>query len=123
MGDLHVGEYVLRQPGAAIEHRGDAAEDLEFLVGEGPDVSNGFDELADATVAQGIALERDRYPVRRSQPVDREYAERWAAVDQYIVVAAAQCLQCSGENKLSSGLCEQVDLGPSQVDGRREDRR
>ena len=89
-----------------VEHGGDHAEHPELLVGELAHVLDRLEQLADAAVAERLALQRHDDGLRRRQPVDREHAERRRAVDEDRVVvvehrSSACASTCSRPVRLS----------------------
>ena len=87
---LDFGEDLARMRRPAVEHGGDDAEHTELLVGELAHVLHGLEQLADAAVAERLALKGHDDGLGCGQPVDRQHPERRRAVDEHGVVVAAR---------------------------------
>src|SRR5205814_4499049 len=84
-------------------------EPLAYLV-------DGVQQQRHAAQAEELALQRDEYPVRARQRVEREQAEGRLAVDDDEVVLVADRPQQPGQRHLPGDLVDQLDLGRGQVD-------
>ena len=102
-----------------VEHGRDHAEHPQLLVGELADVLDCLEQLADAAVAERLALQRHDDGLGRREAVDRQHAERRRAVDQHNVVVVEHREQGLGQDVFATGPAQQVHLGAGQVDGRR----
>src|SRR5207249_7287549 len=77
---------------------------------------DGVQQQRHAAQAEELALQRDQYPVRAGQRVDREQPEGRLAVDQHEVVLVADRPQQPSQRHLPRDLGDQLDLGRGQVD-------
>ena len=64
--------------GATVEHGGDGAPHPQVLVGVGADVLDGVEQLADAAMAERLALHRDEHLVGGGEAADGEDARATA---------------------------------------------
>ena len=118
---LHLGQDLAGVRRAAVEHGGDHPEHAQLLVGELAHVLDRLEQLADAAVAERLALQRHDHRLRRRQAVDGEHPQRRWAVDQHGVVAVQDRFQRPGEDVLAAGAAQEVHLGAGQVDGGRHE--
>ena len=117
---LHVFEHLTRVTAAWVEHRRDHAAHPQSLVRELAYVGDRLEQLRDASVAQGFALQRDDDFVGRGEAVDREHAERRRAVDEHDVERIADGVDRACERVLASGAGQEVDFRTGEIDVGRE---
>ncbi len=109
--------------GAPVEQGRQHAPHLQAAVGEAAHVVHGVEQLADAAVAQRLALQGDQHALRRGQGGHGEHAQRRRAVQQHpvvVLVRVLERLQRRAHHVLPPGAGQQVGLGARELDGRRQ---
>jgi hypothetical protein len=107
-------------PDPAVEHRRQQAAHPEVRVQQAPDVGDRVEELADAAVAEHLALDRDDDLVGRGQRVDRQQPEGRRAVQQDDVVRVPDRRQRRPQHLLALLGRQQHGLDAGEVDGGRQ---
>jgi len=116
----HVGQHSPGVRGAPVEHGGQDPPDQQLTVEDALYVGDGVQELADATVAEHLALQRHQHLVRGGERIERQHTERGRAVQQHHVVLVQHALQRGAQHVLAAGPGQQLRLGTGEVDGGRQ---
>ena len=116
-----VGEHVATVRGSSVVQSRKCAEQNKIRVGDGLDFTNRTQQLSDAAVCEGFALQWNQNRLRRSQSVEREHTQRRWAVDDDDVVRAQERRQRPLERELSTGSHQEQRFGAREIDrGRQE---
>ena len=111
----HLGDHLLGEVRALVDHREQHALDLELRVERALDALQRRRELGDALEGEVLALERDQHGLRGGQGVEREQPEARRAVDDHVVVAAGDRRERLLQAVLAGDHAHELHLGPGQV--------
>ena len=105
---------------AAVEHSERDTDNAQIRVETLLDALDRLEQLAQPLQSKKFALQRHQQRIRGRQRVERQQAERRRAIDKADVMPAmvGQCIGKPGGTLFNR---DQLDFGPAQVHGRRDD--
>ena len=114
----HVAGHLLGEVVAAIEHGQHDAVHLQHRVEAAAHPLDGPQQQAQAFEREELALQRDQHGVRRRQRVDGQQPKRRRAVDQDVVVGAAERGEGVTQAVGAARVADQLDFCRRQIHGR-----
>ena len=119
----HVAEVALQllinlvgEPETGVIHGEQEALDAQAGIELGLDDADGVEQLADALQCEILGLDRNDDAVGRGQGVDRDQAQRGAAVDNDVVIVVLDQLQGLAQHAFTSLFFNEFQFGSHQVD-------